>query len=159
MGGPGGTAESHVSDAAGKPGGPLPPAASWCVAGLARCSTLNAYSNAAPSHMHVPCAIPITRVCRCPGAQLLDHPRRVPARHARGWHTDSEFPSGPSPGASEVQLRPGRVDQVVVAQPLLLTCRAGRVQTMSTAGCPWSSYPSGRIATALACRNSMPWRR
>ena len=30
---------------------------------------------------------------------------------------------------------------------------------MSTAGCPLSQSPAGRIATALAGRNSMPWRR
>ena len=30
---------------------------------------------------------------------------------------------------------------------------------MSTAGCSLSPSPSGQIATALAWRNSMPWRR
>src|ERR1022692_2765259 len=123
------------------------------------CSTLNVYSKAAPSQVHIPCPIPITRVCRWP-ARSFSIPSASACAACPGAHTDSELPSGPSPGGGgEVQLRPGRVDQVVVAQPFPLALPAGKGEDDVHSGLPALTIPAGRIATALAWRNSMPWRR
>ena len=64
-----------------------------------------------------------------PGAQLADHPVECPRRLHRvpGSAHRQRVPVRSQPrGGGEVQLRPGGVDQVVVAQPLLLTLPAGK---------------------------------
>ena len=119
------------------------------------CSTLKVYSNAAPSQVHVPWPTPMTRVCRSPGPQLR---RSTPSSACAacsacpGVHTDRELPVRSEPrGGGEVQLRPGGVDQVVVASAA--RCSPGR------AGERWRRCPrpAGRVARRPRAGSRPPW--
>ena len=66
------------------------------------CSTLKVYSNAAPSHVQVPCPVPMTMVFFSPvlssSTSRVEDPEVWDACDA--VHTDSELPSGPGPGVA-----------------------------------------------------------
>ena len=66
------------------------------------CSTLNVYSKAAPSQVHVPCPTPITRRWRSPRrSREMTSASWADASSAwAGVHTDTVLPSGPSPGVA-----------------------------------------------------------
>ncbi len=66
------------------------------------CSTLNAYSKAAPSHVQVPWPVPTTIVCRVP-ARILSMAWASRSAASIAWpavHTERLLPSGPSPGVA-----------------------------------------------------------
>ena len=126
-------------------------------------STLKTYSNAAPSQVQVPWPIPTTRVCSSPAASRL-MTARSPAAASHGVvggaHRDGVAVGAEARRGLEPQARAGGVDEVVVAEPLR-SCPPcpGRCTRCRPRPGRSSTSPSGRIATALACRKMMPFGR
>src|ERR1039458_7551448 len=89
------------------------------------CSTLKAYSNAAPSQVQVPCPMPMTSTWCSPCFILAIEASSAADAATRRAHRIGVTVGAQPRGGAEIELGAGGVDQVVIGQLPMLTGAGG----------------------------------